>query len=170
VRPAPGKGRGVFAARDFGKDEIIERCPVVLLPPVQYPQYAATLLADYGFRWKQYDGATAIPLGYGCIYNHSPEPNARMVADTRARAINFISLRPIRAGEEISYHYAWQRYRVPTWYEDHWGVTPAPRYQVSPTFALAVLGGGAIAAGAAIVSAFIAAARRARRPVRRGGT
>ena len=171
MRLAPGKGRGVFAARDFEKDEVIERCPIVLLPPEQYPQYAATLLADYGFRWRQYPGATAIPLGYGCIYNHSADPNARLINDTTAGAIKFISIRPITAGEEITFHYGWQRHRVPNWYEDRWGLTKgAQRYNVSPTVAVAVVGGGAILAGAAMTSGVVAAARRALRLMRRKGT
>ena len=45
-----------------------------------------------------------LQLGYGSLYNHSYEPNARY--DDRAPATKvFTALRDIRAGEEITVNY-----------------------------------------------------------------
>ncbi len=32
VKDAPGKGRGVFARKNLKKGEVIETCPVIVLP------------------------------------------------------------------------------------------------------------------------------------------
>src|SRR5438270_3892935 len=92
VRPVPGKGRGVFAERDFAEDEIVERCPVVVIPGKHNRLYSATVLADYGFRWPQRPEVVALPLGYGSLYNHSPDPNLRFHQNLDERAIDFIAL------------------------------------------------------------------------------
>jgi hypothetical protein len=168
VRPVPGKGRGVFAERDFDDGEIVERCPVVVIPNEQYPQYSATMLEDYGFRWPQKPEVVVIPLGYGCIYNHSPAPSIRFVANFKEQAIDFVCTKPITAGEEITQHYGWRRSRVPAWYEDSWDITaPTQPFQVSPTVAVAAVGAVAVGGAAAVIGTMVAVARRARRFRRR---
>ena len=46
----------------------------------------------------------ALALGYGSLYNHSYQPNARY-DDQPAGAMTFTALRDIRAGEEITINY-----------------------------------------------------------------
>jgi uncharacterized protein len=97
------KGRGVFARRRIAKDTIIERVPVVALPVQEVFGTAATsTLSEYVFRWR--DGEVAIALGYGSLYNHSYEPNARFYSEGRLTQV-FSALRDIDAGEEITINY-----------------------------------------------------------------
>lgn len=103
VKRVAGKGRGVFAARPIRKGELIERVPVIVLPtstleegPEQNP------LADYCFAWGR--GTIALALGYGSLYNHSYNPNARY-DDIGQRTKVFTALRDIAEGEEITVSY-----------------------------------------------------------------
>ena len=105
VKESPGKGRGVFAVRDFEEDEVIETVPVIVLPPEDKPLVRLTMLARYAFGWPCLKGVTAIPLGYGMLHNHSPEPNARWENDFEQNLMHFIALRPIAEGEEIMTNY-----------------------------------------------------------------
>ena len=104
-------GRGVFARRDVAVGEVIERVPVLLIPRAQVfgPSDMATRAARiswYVFSWiKTKRDYVALSLGYGSIYNHSETPNAKYVMHP-PDAMEFVAIRPIRAGEEvfIDYH------------------------------------------------------------------
>jgi uncharacterized protein len=97
------KGRGVFARRRIAKDTIIERVPVVALPVQEvFGATAKSTLSEYVFRWRE--GEVAIALGYGSLYNHSYEPNARFYSEGRLTQL-FSALRDIDAGEEITINY-----------------------------------------------------------------
>jgi SET domain-containing protein len=103
VRRVNGKGRGVFARRSIREGELIERVPVVVFRKHEVIDIDAwTGLASYCFHWN--NGTLALALGYGSLYNHSYEPNARY--DDRAGQIKeFIALRDIEPGEEITVNY-----------------------------------------------------------------
>jgi SET domain-containing protein len=124
VKSIRGKGRGVFARRPIAEGEIIERVPVIVLPagqvgeePERHP------LADYVFEWGP--RTVALALGYGSLYNHSYEPNARY-EDIGGRTKIFIALRDIPAGEEITVNYNGQpEDRTPVWFDVI--ESPAPR-------------------------------------------
>lgn len=103
--PSEIHGRGVFAARDIDKDEIIEICPVLLFPKSELPYMRQTILDDYYFDWGDNGELYAVCLGYGSLYNHSYEPNAEYGMDFGAQTIDFYALRPIAAGEEIFVNY-----------------------------------------------------------------
>ena len=76
VRKIRGKGRGVFARRPIEEGEIIERVPVIVIPADQVgDDPGRNGLAGYVFAWGR--GTVALALGYGSLYNHSYEPNAR---------------------------------------------------------------------------------------------
>jgi SET domain-containing protein len=109
---AKGRGaRGVYARRAIAADELIERVPVILIPKSQVfgdnaVSRNAARISWYVFSWnvptkREY---VAVALGYGSIYNHSFTPNAvyRCVAPD---GIEYRSLRPIAAGEEILINY-----------------------------------------------------------------
>jgi uncharacterized protein len=105
VRPSPGRGRGVFAARRFAANETIEVCPVVALSEGDARVLDDTRLHDYYFGWGTGGKRAAIVLGYGSLYNHSFTPNAVHRKDTAADAMTVIALRDIAAGEEIFIRY-----------------------------------------------------------------
>ena len=103
VAPSPIHGDGVFAARAFAPDELVECCPVVVCPPDQEALLEETELRGLYFTWK--NDAIAVALGFGSLYNHSWEPNARYELDHRRKVVRFIAVRAIDEGEEVTINY-----------------------------------------------------------------
>ena len=101
VKRVRGKGRGVFARRRIEAGEVIETCPVLVLPAGSVEDSSAGI-GGYVFEWGR--GKLALALGYGSLYNHSYRPNARYV-DLAGRTKLFTALRDIAAGEEITVNY-----------------------------------------------------------------
>jgi SET domain-containing protein len=103
VKRIEGKGRGVFARRPIRKGEVIERVPVLVLSIEEVRNGSGwTGLAGYCFEWGR--GTVALALGYGSLYNHSYQPNARY-DDVNPRTKVFSALRDIAKGEEITVNY-----------------------------------------------------------------
>ncbi len=103
VRNIRGKERGVFARRPIEKGEVIERVPVIVLQAEEVGEYPKERgLGAYVFEWGR--GTVALALGYGSLYNHSYEPNARYNFPGR-RTMHFVALRKIASGEEITVNY-----------------------------------------------------------------
>ncbi len=103
VKQAAHKGRGVFARQPIQAGDEIERVPVIVIP--RESVLAGALqggLADYCFVWD--DNTVAVALGYGSLYNHSYEPNARY-DDVAPRTKVYRALRDIQPGEEITVNY-----------------------------------------------------------------
>lgn len=101
-----GAGRGVFASRDFLEGELIESCPVIALPnPRDRARLRRTGLINYYFLWGPERTQAAICLGYGSLYNHSYEPNARWEKRIEDERMDFYAVRPIHEGEEITVNY-----------------------------------------------------------------
>ena len=105
VRSIPGKGRGVVAQRQFRAGETVERSPVIVLPATEAPLIRQTRLAHYYFEWGPDCQQAAIALGYGSLYNHSYTPNARYEFRESEECLEFIALRDIQPGEEITINY-----------------------------------------------------------------
>ena len=105
IGESSGRGRGIFAAHPIGCGELIESSPVVVVPREQVGHLDATLLGDYYFTWGERREEAALLLGRCSLCNHSYEPNARFVLNPAQRAIDFIALRAIAAGEEITTNY-----------------------------------------------------------------
>jgi uncharacterized protein len=103
VKQIKGKGRGVFARRFIYDGEVIERVPVLVLP-VGEARSASELtpMSDYCFDWGR--GTVAVALGYGSLYNHSYQPNARY-DDEKGQIKVFMAIRDISLGEEIVVNY-----------------------------------------------------------------
>jgi len=110
VRESPGRGRGVFALRDFEPGELIETAPVIVLPPEDRTRLQLTTLARYQFKWPRVEGATAVPLGYAMLHNHSSEPNATREDDPDEDLMHFLAVRPIAKGDEITVNYGRDMY------------------------------------------------------------
>lgn len=104
VRTVPGKGRGIFAGRRFEADEVLERAPVIVIPNAEWDLVGRSVVASYCFTWGKADDA-AIPLGRSSLLNHSYTPNAYAQVHLRGRLIEFLALRAIEAGEEITLNY-----------------------------------------------------------------
>src|SRR5262245_55539917 len=77
IGPTP-VGRGVIAAADIAKGEIIEVVPVLEVDEADSDGVLADYVVDRGD-----DGPGAIlMLGYGSLNNHSEDPNAEYVIET----------------------------------------------------------------------------------------
>ena len=101
----PNKGRGVLATSEFVAGQTVERCPVIVIPASEAPLIRDTRLSHYYFEWGDDCKQAAIALGYGSLYNHSYSPNARYEFREAEDYLEFIALRDIQAGEEITINY-----------------------------------------------------------------
>lgn len=118
LAPAPGKGRGVFAAAPIARGELFERAPVIISPDTEWPALEKTALYHYCFEWGPEHQHTAIALGYASLYNHSFAPNARYLLQLDDHLIHFVALRDIAAGEEITMNYNGEPTDLtPVWFE-----------------------------------------------------
>lgn len=101
VRKVRKMGRGVFATKPIKVDEVIELCHVILIPNKENSKSNPT--QEYSFRWNK--DSVAISLGHGSLYNHSYEPNAYVLQDTKNMQMQVIAYKPIKAGEQIFINY-----------------------------------------------------------------
>jgi hypothetical protein len=104
IKRITGKGRAIFAARDFKVGEIIESCPVLILTPTERKHCEKTLLNHYIYPWKSTRSASVV-LGYGSIINHSYTPNADWKQNFKTETMVYRALTPIKKGEEITVNY-----------------------------------------------------------------
>ncbi len=109
IRKVRGMGRGVFAARPFRKGEIIEICPVLRLHTGTEGKLDRGLEC-YVFRWGKDGTELVIALGYGSLYNHSPDANAHFYPRPAREEIVFRALRDIAVGEQILIDYLWEEF------------------------------------------------------------
>jgi uncharacterized protein len=96
VKKSSTHGYGVFAGKNFRKGELIEECYMII------SKGGDKVLEDYYFDVK---GKYAIFLGYGCIYNHSDEPNADYVIHAKKHLVTIKADRAIRKDEELFVSY-----------------------------------------------------------------
>lgn len=102
---SPARGRGVFTAHEVQVDEVIEICPVILIPGDQQALIDRTVIYDYYFVWPGDEGRLCLALGYGSLYNHAEIPNATITFDLTELTIVVIASQTIAAGEEIFINY-----------------------------------------------------------------
>ena len=125
VKQIKGKGRGVFARRLIHDGEVIERVPVLVLPVSETRTASGpTQMSGYCFEWGR--GTVAVALGYGSLYNHSYQPNARY-DDESGQSKVFRAIRDIAAGEEIVVNYNGEPGdETPVWFKVM-GSEPSPK-------------------------------------------
>jgi hypothetical protein len=94
VAAAGAKGLGVFAAREFVRDET-----VIVGRAIEYPakRTRMSVQLDWGRHVEMDAPAT--------LLNHSCAPNLG-VRENRSCAYDFVALRDILAGEELAFDYA----------------------------------------------------------------
>jgi SET domain-containing protein len=98
----PNAGRGVFAATDIAKDEIIEICPVIRVPLDDSSNKKGAVLVNYFF---YFGDRLAVALGFGSIYNHQYEPNATYTKNLMNDTVEFKAIQNIKKNEEITVNY-----------------------------------------------------------------
>jgi hypothetical protein len=100
-----GKGRGVFTANPIEEGETIEVAHVIVIPKIELPIIHKTILHDYYFVWGEDMDECALCTGFGSLYNHEVEANATFILDFENKTIDFIAIKNINAGEEITINY-----------------------------------------------------------------
>ena len=105
VRPVGNKGRGIFTDAPIAKGAVIERAPVIELAAEQWEFVEKTELFHYCYSWGTESQHAAVALGYGSLYNHSYDPAAVYVKRLEERVVEFVALRDIAAGEEVTINY-----------------------------------------------------------------
>lgn len=99
------KGRGVFAARSFKADELVEE---VIVIPFQYGyDLLPVQLRNVLFSWHSVKGQDwhAIALGNGSLFNHSNPANMRAEINGDKETISFFARRDIEVDEELTINY-----------------------------------------------------------------
>lgn len=110
------QGNGVYALRDFKKNEVIEICPAIFIPIAQFEVLKKTKMFFYFFEYTNKE--FAVVLGYGSIYNHSYKPNSQYRFNFRKKVMVVRAIKRIRQGEEIFFNYNfWSRDKTPL---DEW--------------------------------------------------
>lgn len=111
------KGRGVFAAVEFNRGDIIELCPIIEINADDRAVVHETSLHDYYFVWGKEDTQAALALGYGSLYNHSDTPNAQFINDLENDLIIIECLSVIMPGTEICINYVDHRSNEKLWFK-----------------------------------------------------
>ncbi|OGT36522.1 MAG: hypothetical protein A3F12_02105 [Gammaproteobacteria bacterium RIFCSPHIGHO2_12_FULL_38_14] len=96
VKKSPVHGYGVFANQKIKPGAIIEECHTLIIDNHDD-------VINYYFIHKP--DYKLLPLGYGAIYNHAPQPNASFIFDQDRHIITFRATRLIKRGEEIFIFY-----------------------------------------------------------------
>ena len=96
-------GLGVFARTALEIGNVVEVCPVVVCSVPDETHLEQTSIRGLYFHWA--DDAVGVALGYGSLYNHAWQANARYEPDYDADLIRFYAVQPIAAGEEVTVNY-----------------------------------------------------------------
>lgn len=99
------KGRGVFATAPIKAGDLIERCPVIIVPIAEKDLIDKSMLYYYYYAWDPDEEGIALSLGYGSIYNHSFSPNANFDRNFAGGFIDYIAIKDIQAGDEVTVNY-----------------------------------------------------------------
>jgi SET domain-containing protein len=118
VAPAAGKGRGVFAETRIRCGEVIDSSPVIAFPKSQWKYINKTVLHHYCYFWGETFEDGAVVLGLGSLYNHSYEPNAMYVHHLDELTMDYVAIKDIEQGEEITINYNGSPDdRSPVWFD-----------------------------------------------------
>lgn len=95
--------RGIFASKKIKKGELIESCPIILIPRKDEKHWKKTIFNNYVYEWN--DDYDCFVLGHCMLTNHSYNANTIFKRDYRKKHMNYIALRAIQKDEEIFVNY-----------------------------------------------------------------
>lgn len=107
IRKTRSRGRGVFCATPLKKGQVVEICPVTIVPARQQKHMSATELAFYQFEWR--GESCAIAWGYGSMYNHSAKPSCDFNMNYKSRTITIRAIEDVPANTELFIDYGWEK-------------------------------------------------------------
>lgn len=99
-------GRGVFAKDRISKGELIESCPIIVLPDYETSIIEQSYLVNYIYFFGRHKNKPCLVLGYGSLYNHSTHPNAVYKPKLGKQVVEFVAIREIEKGEELTVSYS----------------------------------------------------------------
>ena len=101
------KGWGVYASEEIKKDEIVEVCHCFMVSTNFNVTKEYTELMDYLFTpiTPSANKTCLLPFGYGCIYNHSNDPNLKYTIDVYNKQIKFFAAKDIGIDDELCHNY-----------------------------------------------------------------
>ncbi len=118
IKHIPEKGRGVIANCDFNENQMIEKCPIIIIPEKDMELIKKTKLNNYYFEWGEFKNKGVLALGKGSLYNHSFNPNAIYETDYKNKLLIFKAIRKIQKGTEITINYNGRlKDKTPLWFE-----------------------------------------------------
>jgi uncharacterized protein len=111
-------GRGVYTKEAIPAGTLIELSPVIVMTGEERKLLDQTLLHDYIFEWGKKKDQCAMALGLISVYNHSYQANCTYGMYYKQQAISIITVRDIKAGEElyINYNGTWNDEKK-VWFE-----------------------------------------------------
>jgi len=98
----PGGDYTVTAKTQFARGEIIEICPLIILPDIVK---TVDRLKDIVFEIDKKKSEYGLVMGYGSLYRHSNKPNVDYAYNKRQRHMFFIANRTIQLNEELTINY-----------------------------------------------------------------
>jgi SET domain-containing protein len=78
---------------------------MIVLPEEDFQKIHDSTLHDYYFLWGDEENQCAIALGFGSLYNHDYEPNARYFVDPEEETMEIYATKEIFPGDEITVTY-----------------------------------------------------------------
>ena len=105
IAHSEGRGRGVFTSIELSAGDIIEFCPIVIVPKEDQSKIHHSFLHDYYFLSPAPDPQFCLVFGYGSIYNHQSTANAEIVFDIPNLTIEIHCIVAIEPGTEIFIDY-----------------------------------------------------------------
>jgi hypothetical protein len=98
----PGGDYSLISKTQFARGELIEVCPLIILPDIVK---TIDRLKDIVFEIDKKKGEYGLVLGYGSMYRHSDKPNVDYAFNKRQRHMFFIANRTIQFNEELTINY-----------------------------------------------------------------
>ena len=111
-------GRGIYTKDAITAGTLVELSPVIVMTGDERRLLDQTLLHDYIFEWGKKKDQCAVALGLISVYNHSYQANCTYGMYYKQQAISIITVRDIKAGEElfINYNGTWNDEKK-VWFE-----------------------------------------------------
>lgn len=106
IKDVKGKGRGVFCSQSITSGEIIEVCPVIVVPADNAAAIQNTKLAEYSFYFNREENILSLVMGFGSVYNYAQYPNALYVLIQKSEKMIYTACKDIPAHTEICINYS----------------------------------------------------------------
>jgi SET domain-containing protein len=103
------KGKGAFAKVNIKKGTTVDIGHVILIPNKDFENIKDTIIFNYTFEWKdpntKGEFTNAIAFDVCQFINHSYTPNITYYYDYEKMTIEFVAVREISRGEELTVNY-----------------------------------------------------------------